>query len=303
MRKTEKNGYVRGVPKTLDDGIEIARWSTKGGAHWLSLREQVSPSVGAHWSYHGNLSGGGYTQLEGYDRQRAFAAVLHKVERAAALDGNNMVLEFNIANVDPDQAIGSMATHVDPLLIMAQRQGVPANFFADLVEKEVRRSNSLLALPPDLDERMDAMKCAGLKANILYLLRRHVRPEVLQEMITGFERVPAVTPADQAAFQLIAQLRQEAADLAFQSYDFGDAVVEAADGWESVTSNSPAGEYSRKVYIDAQEGDGPTEIVSFSVRFDGFSVVPADVTALLMSNGQEIGFMPQASGDESPAYP
>jgi hypothetical protein len=107
-----------------------------------------------------------------------------------------------------------------------------------------------------------------------------------------------VTAADWAAHQLIAEQRQEAAEFAFQSYDFGDAVVESADGWESVTSNSPEGEYSRKVYIAPEEGGGPTEGVSFSVRFDDLSVIPSDLSALLMSSGAEIGFMP--SSEESP---
>lgn len=293
MRKTEKQGYTRGVPKALDDGIEIARWSTKGGAHWVSLHERMHPTLGAHWDYTGNSFSGGFTQAEGYDRQRAFAAVLHRVERAAAIDGLNMALEFNLADVDPDAAVASMAQHGDPLGIIAQWRGLPSNFFAGRVEEVARSAHQD-------EERIDAMKCAGLKANILYLLNKHESPESMLAAIEAVERKPSVTSADWAASLLIAKLRQEAADLAFQSYDFGDAVVESADGWESVTGTSPVGLYSRKVYIEPAEGDGPTEAVSFSVNFEGASVIPSGVSALLMSNGQEIGFMPVADDPSAP---
>ncbi len=293
MRKTEKQGYTRGVPKALDDGIEIARWSTKGGAHWLSLRERLHPTLGAYWDYTGDGMGGGYTQMEGYDRQRAFASVLHRVERAAAISGINMTLEFNLADVDQDQALASMARHSDPLVIMAQWRGLPANFFAARVEEVARAAH-------EDEERIDAMKCAGLKANILYLIRQFESPAALQAAIEAVERTPSVTQADSSAHQLIAKLREEAADFAFQSYDFGDAVVEAADGWESVTSTYPGRSFSRKVYIEAEDGDGPTETVSFSVNFEGASVIPSEVSALLMSNGQEIGFMPVAGEPSAP---
>lgn len=286
MRKAEKNGYVRGVPKSLDDGIEIARWSTKGGAHWCSLREQVNPVVGTYWSYEGSGFAGGYTQAEGFDRQRVIGALAEHMERAAVVDGNRMQLEFNLAQVDVEQAVASMSSPAEAFRISAQWLGVPNTFFAARVE-EVARAEGVSA------DRIDAMKTAGLKANILYLLRQADARQWIGTQLAGFERRPTCTPADFAAHELIAQLRQVATEQAFQNYDFGDSVVEAVNGWEGVSSVSPAGEYSRKVFIQSVDGEG-SEPVSFTVRFDGMSVVPAEVSALLVSSGQEIGF------DESP---
>lgn len=285
MRKTEKQGYTRGVRRQLDDGIEIARWSTRGGAHWCSLREHMHPTMGVHWSYEGDGSGGGYTQLEGFDRLRAFGAIAHKMERAGDVDSQRMLLEFNVAEVDVEQAKASFASQLDSFLVTAQWLGVPTTFFAGRVE-EVARAYG------DSEERVDVLKCAGLKANLLYLLRQPGAAAWVGTQLAGVERTPSVTQADSLGLRLIARLREEAADIAFQDYSFGDVVVEDADGWEAVTSTYPGKTFSRKVYIQPEDGDGPTETVSFSVKFEGVSVVPSDVSALLMSSGQEIGFMP-----------
>lgn len=292
MRKAEKAGYVRGTPQAQGEGVEILRWSTSGGAHWCSLRECVHPTLGAHWNYDGDGFAGGYTQSEGFDRQRVIGALARQMERAHAISGNRMQVEFNIAKVDIDHALAAFASPSDAFLVTAQWLGVPNNFFSARVE-EVARSEGESA------ERIDAMKCAGLKANILYLARQDGECQSIRDRLASVERAPAITPADSAAYKLIEQLRSAAAEQAFQDYDFGDIAVEDADGWEHVVSASPTAEYSRKVYIEPAEGDGPTETASFTVRFQGASVIPAEVSALLMSNGQEIGFM--SKPDDSPA--
>lgn len=298
MRRTEREGFIRGTPKALEDGVEIARWSSRGGAHWLSLVEHVSPVAGAHWSYTANDAGGGYTQLEGYDRHRVFGEMLRQIERMARFGTAKMALEFSLVQIAPDEALARLSAPVESLLVAAQWQGLPESFFSGLVRKAAEQCQ-------ETKERVDARACAGMRAQLLYLVGLHQRGEPggvsameLQQLIEGAPRRPACTAADWAAHALIVGARSQAAEDAFQQYDFAPFSVEDAGGWESVTAESPAGEYSRTVRLSGPGADAQ-ESASFRVWFDGHSISAAGVSALLLSTGEEVGCLP-GQADEGP---
>lgn len=89
-------------------------------------------------------------------------------------------------------------------------------------------------------------------------------------------------------------LRHSAAENAFESYDFDDLVVGGTGGWLS------EGEiFSRKVFLEIEGVQTPSEIASFQVIFAKDSATIIDTSCLLMSNGAEIGFQSSPQNEES----
>lgn len=85
---------------------------------------------------------------------------------------------------------------------------------------------------------------------------------------------------------LIAQ-RQEAADLEFQNYDFGDSEGDIVDagGWGHT---SPGVEWTRALYIDGEQASGPSIQANFVVVFENKD--SAEVKGAYCSlNGNDIG--------------
>lgn len=78
----------------------------------------------------------------------------------------------------------------------------------------------------------------------------------------------------------------EAADTAFEGYDFGEGVTVAdSDSW----NNDDPLDLTKIVYVNFDESlDADSEKVSFHVRFDSNGQV-LEVYALLISNGDYIG--------------
>jgi hypothetical protein len=86
------------------------------------------------------------------------------------------------------------------------------------------------------------------------------------------------------------QSRKEAADRAFERYDFGQAQVEDANGWEYLSGGA---EYTRTIFIANRHGASIR--ARFSVQFKAQSALITEVYAI-DENGQMFGGM--SSTDE-----
>lgn len=62
----------------------------------------------------------------------------------------------------------------------------------------------------------------------------------------------------------LADLRRQAADAEFQSYDFGEVGIEDSSGWEYDTATH---DWSRSVFIRGDDEEAPSEKITFTVRF------------------------------------
>lgn len=91
--------------------------------------------------------------------------------------------------------------------------------------------------------------------------------------------------------QELSQARQDAANAAYQQYDFSDVAIESHDGWESTT---PGTEMSRKVYFKPDLGEhiDCSETLSFTVRFASIDSAEVVEAYALTAKGDEVGFMP-----------
>lgn len=300
MRKVDKQGFIKGEPQQLTDGIEIARWVSSGGASWFSLVERFHPTVGAHWAYFTNDAGGGFTQLEGYDRHRAYADCAQRVARANQVSNTRMNHVLNVAGIDHAEAESRLRSAGERLLIMANWKGISRNFFVSRVADVADACG--LTNP----HARDALFTAGLKANILYLVNMNAQGrapamsiDVLELALAEAERMPNRTPADEAALRLIDQSRDKAAEQTLASYDFGGLSISGQGNWERVSGGAER-------HIDLFIGSGAAQSsdrVSFTVRFDGHSVVPSDVVALRVLDGTEIGLQSGEPGaDPVPGF-
>lgn len=79
------------------------------------------------------------------------------------------------------------------------------------------------------------------------------------------------------------ELRGAAAQVAYESYDFGDTQVEGHSGWERV---SPGNEWTRQVYVTSGEPGQPTQTAQFSVVFEQGTAVVKEACGTL--NGEII---------------
>lgn len=100
--------------------------------------------------------------------------------------------------------------------------------------------------------------------------------------------------------QALSQARQDAAEDAYQRYDFTDVNIESHDGWESTT---PGTEMSRKVYFKPDLGEhiDSSEVLSFTVRFASVDSAELVEAYALTAKGDEVGFMPAKNQAPTPA--
>ena len=90
--------------------------------------------------------------------------------------------------------------------------------------------------------------------------------------------------------------RYEIAESAWQEYNFGPGVqVTDTGGWEDDGTN----DFTRIAYAEFEEGD--SDRVSFHVRFAPGSAEVEEVYGLLMSSGNQIGWMAYSCPVEAPA--
>ncbi len=78
---------------------------------------------------------------------------------------------------------------------------------------------------------------------------------------------------------LLHELRYTAADLAWHIYEFGDAQVEAVDGWLS-----EGNEFTRTVYLTPAVVGEPTDKAHFRVVFDRGSNIISDIYVMVDGN-------------------
>jgi hypothetical protein len=74
-------------------------------------------------------------------------------------------------------------------------------------------------------------------------------------------------------------LRSAAADLAWDAYDFGEAVVEDFNGW-----TSSGNEFSQSIYLEPLDPTKPTDKGHFTVIFAEDSDKIIDVYAMVQGN-------------------
>ncbi len=285
-------------PKNQDPvvGVEIARWTSKSGQNWISLVEEFSPVVGAHWSYTAPGAGGGFAQSEGYDRERSFAEMCRMAHNSANMGSGTLRLAVNRFNLIQPVFSSDICRSVfasdrgeiymlNSLVVRAQSLNCPVGAFS----KAVRDRAAEIGSP---SQKVDEAVSAGIKSRISFLLDSGVPAKDITALIDAYARPRAHTPSDVEALALMETLREEAADAAFERYGFGGAVVAAKNGWETSTVGGQTLEFACVVFIEPEDSALESEKVSFTVRFDTGSVVPSDVSALWMDNGAEIGFFP-----------
>lgn len=87
--------------------------------------------------------------------------------------------------------------------------------------------------------------------------------------------------ASQPSSEELAQQRLEAANAAFERYDFSGVMIDDVDGWNT---DNPL-DYTRMAHADAER-------IHLHVRFEPWSATVTSVEAYDMNNGNTIGAMP-----------
>jgi hypothetical protein len=88
----------------------------------------------------------------------------------------------------------------------------------------------------------------------------------------------------------IDELRAQAAQEAYQNYDFGSAVIEDHSGWEH---GMPADEWTRPIFVQPEDSSGPTEKGHFFVKFVMGTAIVQECYGML--NGNVLGPAPSPS--------
>lgn len=79
----------------------------------------------------------------------------------------------------------------------------------------------------------------------------------------------------------------QAAEQAYDSYDFDGILISDAGEWDVETEDDGVTLHSRTLYLETDlHGDGR---LTFKVRFPQDSIEPSDIVALSMGAGEEIG--------------
>jgi hypothetical protein len=220
MRKVGSSGFE----SAQEHGdVLLARWETKGKAHWYELVERTSsnPHVGTHWDYRSNASAGGFTRSEGFDRRRAMCVIAKVVHNAQVIDKRNMQLVFDCSGVElPQFPQGVIVRHleslpgvgrgfaVNMLVVKAEVLGIEPSDLDDLVH-DVSSGKATVANNAALDAKGDAQRHdqagrdaaeinnGGLREQITFLLDCGVTPGAIEQAMaeihqsTAFDQAPA----------------------------------------------------------------------------------------------------------------